>query len=328
MRITGSISLACLLYAFVAPGPARALEYYPLVAAVVRPEKASVGSRLEYVLRVSGERLDDIEIVPPDAREFIPPPRMGPGAAPPASAAVPLYVIQSVERKEESHEGKRSVSLIMGIVYYRAGRHPLPAIEIRGADGIEIGYKIPEVQIEARNPAGEFQEIEPPLELGGNYYRLFALAAVMGLLAAGGYLLFRRQEGRRTKAAIPATPETPPLDEFLASMQAIRLRIRTQEVDAGEYVLEASRLFRVYLSRLIGINGMEMTSLELAASLEGRLGEAARSRLRDDFDRVTGLWDIAKFAEFAPSASSLGENLELAMELGRRIAREARRAGL
>ena len=324
-KLTGIILAALLWPCSAVADPAEA--DYPVVTAEVRPARATIGSRLEYVVNVSGERIDGIEIVPPAAGEFIPPPGEGPAPASPASAAVPLYIIHSAESKEESRSGKRSISLVIGIVYYRTGKHALPAVEVRGADGIEIGYRVPDVLIEPGNPTGEFQEIEPPLELGGNYYRLYALIALIGLLAAGGFFLFRRFEDRRTSVAVPAPPETPPLDEFLARMQTIRARVRAEEESAEEYVVEASRCFRVYLTRLFGIDAMEMTALELAASLGCHLGEEAYARVRYDFARVAGLWDLAKFAEFTPSAASLAENLELAMELGRKIAREARGAG-
>ena len=139
------------------------------------------------------------------------------------------------------------------------------------------------------------------------------------------FLALRRHEGRRG-IDTPAVYEVPAIDEFLARMQTLRARGLIEEGRGEEYVVEASRFFRMYLSRLLGVDAMEMTGLELAAALERHLGDAAFGRLRDDLSRVTGLWDLAKFAEFAPSAAGLGENLDLAMNLGRNIAREERGA--
>lgn len=315
-----------MLACFCGPaGFAREADDYPVVTASVRPERATVGTRLEYVVTVSGGRIDGIEIAPPEMREYIPPADGGSEASSPAAGALPLYVIQSAEKKEHSAGDGPSISLVMSVVYYRAGRHPLPTVEVRGEDGVAVGYRVPEVSIEASNPSGDFQEIEPPLDLGGNYYRLLIVLAGLGALATAAFLALRRHEGRRRIDA-PAVHEVPAIDEFLARMQTLRARGLLEEGRGEEYVVEASRFFRMYLSRLLGVDAMEMTGLELAAALEHHLGDAAFGRLRDDLSRVTGLWDLAKFAEFAPSAADLGENLELAMNLGRSIAREERGA--
>ncbi|HSV97617.1 MAG TPA: hypothetical protein VLM75_11895 [Spirochaetota bacterium] len=323
MRRLAGIALTVLVVACASALIVRAAEEYPAVTASVWPQKATVGSRLEYVVTVSGGNIEGIEISLPETREYVPPPDHGTEEASPAVGLLPLYVIHSAERKEEATGRKSSVSLAMSVAYYRTGRHPLPAVEVHGADGVAIGYRVPEVLIEASNPSGDFHEIEPPLDLGGNYYRLLIVIALLGALAAAAYLALRRYESRRKKDT-PAPYEIPAIDEFLARMQTLRVLGLVEEGRGEEYVVEASRFFRMFLSRLIGIDAMEMTGLELAASLERHLGQAAFSRLRGDLERITGLWDLAKFAEFAPSPGALGDNLEQAMDLGRRIAREER----
>ena len=147
-------------------------------------------------------------------------------------------------------------------------------LAVRGADGVAIGYRVPEVMIEASNPSGDLQEIEPPLDLGGNYYRLLIVVSIMGALAAAAYLVLRRYESRR-KNDTPVPYEIPAIDEFLARMQTLRARGLVEEGRREEYVVEASRFFRMFLSRLIGIDAMEMTGLELADALE-RIGVPSR----------------------------------------------------
>ncbi len=323
MRGLIATGMVVLMLACASACIARATEEYPVVTAAVRPEKATVGSRLEYIVTVGEGNVAGIEISPPETREFIPPPHDAAEDPSPAAGVLPLYIIHSAEKKESGPGRGNSVSLVMSVAYYRTGRHPLPTVEVRGADGVAIGYRVPEVMIEASNPSGDLQEIEPPLDLGGNYYRLLIVVSILGALAAAAYLVLRRYESRRENDT-PVPYEIPAIDEFLARMQTLRARGLVEEGKREEYVVEASRFFRMFLSRLIGIDAMEMTGLELADSLERYLGQTVYSRLRGDLSRVTGLWDLAKFAEFAPSSAALGDNLELAMDLGRRIAREER----
>lgn len=313
-----------LLVCVCAPrGIVRAAQDYPVVTATVRPEKATVGIRLEYVVTVSGGDIEGIEIAPPEVREYVPPPDPGSKKAAPAAGVLPLYVIHSAGKKEEVRGRKPSVSVTMIVVYYRTGRYALPAVEVRGADGVEIGYRVPEVLIEASNPSGDFRDIEPPLDLGGNYYRLLIITALLGALAAAVFLLLRRFKSRHRMES-PAPYEVPAIDEFLARMQTLRARGLLEESRGEEYVVEASRFFRMFLSRLLGIDAMEMTGLEVADALDRHLGHAAFVRMDGDLSRLAGLWDLAKFAEFAPTSETLGDNLSLAMDLARRIAREER----
>ena len=298
---------------------------FPEIRASVNPAKATVGVPLEYRVVLAGKSLKGITLKMPDRRVIFPDPAPDEKKTAgkeddkkdDASLKVPLCVIHNA-RKDEKTEGDIShLTVTVSLSYFRPGKHRLPEIELYDAENIKIGYRVPEVEIESVNQQGEFQEIEPPLELGGNYWRVLWIVLAIAAVAAAGF--FFAQWWNKRKNAAPPPPEINPLEEFMSGVGALS---RKKFIETGlvrEYVFEMSALFRKYLSRLLGIDALDMTVSEIHRALAAHLPKDIYKRNEDDIRGVLDLWDLAKFAEFAPSQESLKLNMEAAVRLAKNL---------
>ncbi len=298
---------------------------YPTVHASVKPVKATVGAPLEYTIEIRGKDPSGIEILVPEKKSYLPEKPAGKhevkkGEEIPAES-VPLYIVHDTKSSESAKGKNRIKALTIDLAYYRPGRHRLPQIELRDAEGVGIGYQIPEIEITATNEKGEFQEIEPPLELGGNYMRLIAVIASCAVLAAlciGAFMFIKK---RRQSPAVPVV-ETPPLDIFLNEMRDLRIKLSSDKSGIEAYALPASAAFRRFIGKVFGFDAMEMTSAEIVAACEAssarmRYGEGSRE-LREAME----LWDLAKFAEFTPTRETILSHMDSVEKLARRLVRE------
>ncbi len=323
-------SAALLVLAFMGATPPANDDRHPEINATVSPAKATVGDFLEYRVLVRGRDLGRIEIVPPEKRELYPEKETGPKKpAPDASADgdpdpgrhVPIYVIHSMKKNDRSSGAITDIAVNIRISYYHPGRYELPIVEIRGADGIPIAYKLPVAEITETNQKGELQPPEPPLELSGNYWRLVFVG--LGLLAAAvaGYFTWRYLVPlvKRLRAA----PPVPPLEAFMKDIEAFAGHELIAAGRIEEYVFGISMIFRRFLSRGYGLDAEEMTSNEAEAALRRAAPESYRAH-QEAISRCFMLWDISKFAEFTPDEASLRENLEQTIRLAHDLAPEDR----
>jgi len=299
---------------------------FPEIRATVNPVKATIGTPLEYRLVIAGKSVKDITIRMPDNRIFYPEPEAGAkknegdkdGAKDDASLKVPLYVIQNA-KKDQSRSGDiTQVTVTVKLAYFRPGKHRLPEIELLGTDNIKVGYRVPEIEIESVNQQGEFAEIEPPLELSGNYWRVIWVLLAFAAVAAAGYW-FARWHNKR-KMGSPVVIPVNHLEDFLKGVGDISRRKLIESDKVREYVFEISALFRKFLSGHLGIDALDMTVTEIHRALAAHLPRAIYKRNEDDIRSALDLWDLAKFAEFAPSRETLRLNLEAAVRLAKNLA--------
>ncbi len=245
----GSIGIIALLsstgWAQVQSVPAD----HPQVRATVNPEKATVGVPLEYRLVIAGKSLKGMTVRMPEKNVFFPDPEPGDASKKKEkgdddddhAAKVPLYVIHGAKKDESVDGGIAHLTVTVGISYFRPGKHTLPEIEILDTENVKAGYRLPVVEIESVNQQGEFQEIEPPLELGGNYWRLAWLVLGLVVLLAGVFFLARYIERRRS--AVPP-PVVNPLADFLSGVGALSRKRLIEKGLVRDYVFEMSALFR------------------------------------------------------------------------------------
>jgi hypothetical protein len=289
----------------------------PKVVAEVKPEKATVGDRLTYRLTVTGAGLKNIRLTPPSEREYFPDKGKEPSMtvsgkddamADDNSRIVPLYIIHSITKSDRSNNDMADLTVIMHISYYRPGTYSLPEIGIKGEDGITIGYKIPTIEIMPLNKKGEFQDLEPPLDLGGNYFRLSLVLA--GLLAAAliGFFTVRYFK-RRYDMSKPATAVIPPLEIFLNEVRALGGERLIDEGRIEEFVFGISAIFRKFLSLQFNFDAIEMTTYEIEKKLTRILQGPGHDARFHTIMRSLDLWDLSKFAEFSPSKDVLQNNL-------------------
>ncbi len=299
----------------------------PKIRATVTPEKATVGTILVYKVTVAGKGLGAITIVPPEQREVFPekkktqaiPKKEGEeGAEEDPARYVPLYVIHSIKKNDRSDKTMTDITVTMQVSFYRPGTWQLPDLEIRGSDGIAIGYKTPAVTVGAVNEKGEFEEIEPPLALGGNWWRLVILVLLLAVLAVAGFFAWRyirrRIEERRSAPVI-----VPPIDIFLKEIEQFNGDRLIEEGMIEEFVFGISMIFRKYLSLQFHFDAAEMTTYDIEKKIKkifpGNIHDACAAQIMDSFN----LWDLSKFAEFTPSPEHLRVSLGRTVDVAKQI---------
>jgi hypothetical protein len=194
----------------------------PNIRAIVTPKEATVGDILEYRINIAGKNIKDIKILLPEKKMAFPVKEITEGktgkgqgkdnqaeAEGPAAAAVPLYIIHNAKKDDRSEKDIMDMTVILEMSYYRPGTHKMPVIDIIDVDKANIGYKVPEINIKSLNEKGQFHDVEPPLELSGNYTRLIILiigviiATILGLIAFR-YIKKTIEEKKQEVIIIPA----------------------------------------------------------------------------------------------------------------------------
>ncbi len=220
--------------------------------------------------------------------------------------AIPVYIIHSAKKDVRKEEA--SLSIIMKLSYYRTGKYSMPVIEISDKIGNKVGYKIPEIEIKAVNEKGEFSEIEPPLDLGGNYTRLIILIISAIVLGIAGFILFKyirkRMLDKKNEIVI-----IPPIEIFRKEMNEFNPGALIADGRYDDYVFGVSIIFRRFLSGLFNIDAEEMTTDELKEAVKPYLPGGILKKYERDIDDIMSLWDLSKFAEFRPSNEFLLTNL-------------------
>jgi hypothetical protein len=299
---------------------------YPRIEAKADRATATIGEMIACTLELRAKNLSGIVVRLPEEGPVFPAP---PAGAPVKKATgdgekapdehVPLYVVYGAVKEEDAERGEQRWLVKLSVAYFRPGNHLLPEIEMYDRQNVRIGYRQPSIEVKAVNPSGQFQEIEPPLSLGGNYTRLILLLIGAAVLGAGCFFLFRWWKSRRREPDLPPAV-IPPIEIFMRETGAL---IRRRHIESGrveEFVMELSRIFRKFVSALQGFDAMEMTGSEMLAAMHLSMPAGAFAEARADLWKMIELWDLAKFAEFSPSAETLNANFDLTVRLARKLA--------
>jgi len=293
----------------------------PIIKAQANPTKTTIGQVIEYQINLAGPNLKNIKIILPEKKEFFLENPPGKKEEDPNQKKIPLYLIHNISKEDSSEKDLPYLSIKMKISFYHPGEFFLPEITFLGPDKIKIGYKIPKVTIEGLNPTGEFQDIEPPLSLKGNYYRLFFLISgiilfILLLFFLIKYWKKRQKEKKEKPIFIPA------IKIFLKEMKKLNGEklIRSEQIES--FVVGISMIFRKFLSNLLSFDATEMTSDEIQVMIQKKLPEKVYQKYHQDIIKKLQLWDLAKFAEFTPSKEILLENLEQTLHLAKFLSME------
>jgi len=295
------------------------------ITAAVNPDVTTVGGLLSYRVEISGIDREKLKVMPPSERVIYPEPEKGEKPEKPEkenkplpSERVPLYIIHSIKKEDRQDRG---VDIVIEMSFYRPGKWSLPEVRINDQEGNLLGYRVPEIQVKELNPEGAPQDIEPPLDLRGNYYRLIALILGIAALTIAAVFAVRYFRNRGTEEEGPAAE--PPIDVFMRGLEELDAERLVRESRIEEYAFGMSILFRKYLSLLLSFDAVEMTSDEIMPALQRRLPAAVFRKYEKDIGRAFRLWDLSKFAEFTPSVEILMSNLQdstrLAQELDRAV---------
>jgi hypothetical protein len=291
----------------------------PSVNASVSPLKGTVGQPLTYTVSIKGIDPAALKIILPEKKIVYPiesKEKKNSGDAEKSPAEfVPLYMINNASRNDS---GANEIIVNMSLTYYRPGNHTMPEIKISGKDGISIGYEIPSVTIEPINSEGTFEEIEPPMSLPGNYTRLIWIIIAVILTAASAFFLYRYFKKKRKPVLIEETP-LPPIEIFLNEIESLKLKNLIAEGKINEYVFGISIVFRRFLSMTLNFDAAEMTTDEISSRLKKFMPREIYSVCGDEIISNMRLWDLSKFAEFAPSKELLMNNLDATVSVAKKI---------
>lgn len=287
----------------------------PSVNASVTPLKGTVGQPFTYSVVINGIDPSDLKITLPDKKTVYPEKTKTKNTEDTPGDSVPVYIINSAAR-DDSAAGE--IILNITLTYYRPGKYTLPEIKIAGNDGISIGYKIPSVTIEETNSSGSFEEIEPPVSLSGDYSRLIWIIISAAVLAGAGFFIYRHLKKKR-KPVLNAEPAVPPIEIFLREVEKLKLKELITGNRINEYVFTVSIIFRRYLSATLNFDAAEMTTDEISSVMKKYMPGRIYSVCGDEIISNMKLWDLSKFAEFAPSHELLLENLEATVSVAKKI---------
>lgn len=280
----------------------------------VSPDKGNVGQQFSYTLSIAGKDLAGIKVALPDRGEYFPQTadseNTGAGKKEEKTEdekAVPLYIINSAAKDESEAEGMKQITVRVDMTYYRTGVHQLPEISITDSDGVKLGYSIPAVTIEELNKEGKPEDIEPPLELSGNYTRLIIVILALIAAAVAGYFIYRWFKKRKSNSAVPEVKQTP-LEFFMNEIERLKLRECISAGRVNQYVFGISITFRRFLSMELGFDAAEMTTGEISAVMKRYLRNGRT--YADEIVNIMEAWDLSKFAEFTLSKEVLSVNLD------------------
>jgi len=306
-------------------------ENFPTVRASAQPKKITVGQIIIFKINIAGTDLKNLKIKLPENKIYYPPTPKKKNRdknnknketeeIPEGANKVPLYIIQSVHKQDSSEKNMGYLSINMQIAYYRPGKYSLPKIQI-SFNGQEIKYGLPVVNVLPVNKDGKFQDIEGPMEFGGNYYRIIFLILGVLILAVVVFFavrFFRKfKKNRMTKAK-----QIPPIQLFRKDLKKLNGEKLIKNGKLEEYVFGISLIFRKFLSSLLDFDAAEMTSEEINSILFKKLGSIYYKQFGDEIMKFFRLWDISKFAKFAPSDEILKANIISVSNLAERMSEE------
>jgi hypothetical protein len=303
----------------------------PNIKAVVKPEKATVGSVLEYRVNIAVKGASSFTIVPPEKREYYPEKKkdaarqkktaQGEESEEDPAQYVPLYVIHSIKKDDRSDKTMTDITVSMQVSFYRPGTWSLPDVEIKGPDGIDVGYKVPTVEIAAVNEKAEYQDIEPPLELGGNWWRIAALGLCIIAAAVAAFFAWRYIR-RRLEARRQAPVIIPPIEIFLKEIGELDGDRLIDEGKIEEFVFGISMIFRKFLSQQFRFDATDMTTYEIEKKIRKTFPRTLLDAYFDDIMLNFNMWDLSKFAEFTPTKEQLHDSLAGTIDLAKNISGE------
>lgn len=286
----------------------------------VTPEKGDVGQQFSYSLSIAGKDLEGVKIVLPENGEYYPDLSSDDQKAGRKETeddkAIPLYIINSAVKEESESEGLRQITVRVNLSCYRTGVHQLPEIKITDSDEVKIGYSIPVVTIEELNKEGQPEDIEPPIELSGNYTRLVIILLAVITAAVAGFFIYRYFRNRKKIETIPEVKQSP-LEFFMNEIERLKLSECVNEGRVNEYVFGISITFRRFLSMEFGFDAAEMTTGEISAVIKKYLKHG--SGYAEEAVSIMEAWDLSKFAEFTLSKELLLINFKNTINAAERL---------
>lgn len=310
---------------------------YPVIKSAVKPQKTTIGVPLTYTITITGKNTDPVDITPPQKGFAFPVKKEDTKKKKKKNKQkkknqknkdkkdpkdyVPLFAITGAKKIDDSTTEMTDIRIIVDITFYRPGKFTLPQLKITDKKGGKIGYKLPQVQIVPVNKKGQMEDLEPPLDFGGNYFRLVMViigAMIFAGIAVAVYFYIKKKRELAEKEEIVI----PPIEIFEQDVAEFGGKDLIINNKLEEYVFGMSMIFRKFLSAQLNFDASEMTSDEIDKMLRKMFSQYRYEKHGTEVVKIFELWDLTKYAEFAPSTDIVLSNHEKAITIARDIARD------
>lgn len=298
----GSVVTALWLPVVACAVPADSIKPQVQVTTTVDRKEITIGDRLKYTITV--ERDPKVKVAP-----F------------PLGGNLGAFEVKDFKPLPEKKMKGRVVQTTEFLVTtFTTGEYVIPPIavsytdttgkkQLLYSDSIKITVK--SVGRKASD-TDDIRDIKPPLAVGSETLPFVVGGVLFLLLAAAGYLWWRK---RRTVAVVGQLPpvDTRPVWE-IAKERLLILKNSglLSENRIKEYHFQLSEIVRWYLERRFGILALEQTTEEIRAALK-KIDFPRRL-----FSTAIGLLDfcdLAKFAKYQPPATEIEVNWQVAFQV-------------
>lgn len=214
-------------------------------------------------------------------------------------------------------------TFVVELAAYDLGRLTLPPVEVTalGPAGELVTLRTEPLTIEIQSlmrnePSPRAKDLEPPVPVFQRTLWLVYLLAGLALVALTiivTLIVSRRIKARRD-ALRPPPPPTPAYVVALERLSQIDVESYIDAEQFKELYLLLSEIMRQYVGRRWGFDAPEMTTAEVAESLQ-------RARVqRETLDEIVHTfeaWDLVKFAKYRPDGDAARQALTVAEKMVR-----------
>jgi hypothetical protein len=283
-----------LLVADSQPSFRRAVQLPPRISTQVDTASISVGGQLNLTATVEH-----------DAGSVI---------AWPDSVDLEPFEVLSVRYLEPVRDGDRVVSAArLTLTAFELGDLELPGFDVAvtspdSADVIVLTTDAWNVSVASvgLDESGDIRDIKGPLEIARNWLLLLPWLALVALIGAVGYWLYKRSKTRKRPDHLSATelPTAPPHEVAYRALAELEASGLLERGDVKSYFTQASEIIRRYVEGRYRVDALEMASHEVLLGLD-EVGVPFDTRL--EFEQFLGNCDLVKFAKWVPEMEACWE---------------------
>jgi len=160
----------------------------------------------------------------------------------------------------------------------------------------------------------DFYDIQGPLAVPPDYWRIAAFVLAGLLLLAGVYGLWKWRRGRETQADAPLADPRTPAQKALDALHALEQAKLWQKGEIKNYYSQLVDILRLYLEQQWGIKAMESTADELVQKLEALAAPGVSEELQKNLADMLHTSALVKFAKTSPAGNENEQALGLVRE--------------
>jgi hypothetical protein len=227
------------------------------------------------------------------------------------------YKIYDPEKTKDGRMVNKSEYLI---TTFTTGEYVIPPITINYTDADSKKNQIESeplfIMVESVGASEADKEdirgLKPPIEIKGSYWIYLLILPIFALLAAGGFLYYRRRSRGLALPEIPQELLRPAWEVALLELDLLRESELLDKKQIKEYFIVLSDIIRKYMERRYQIKALDRTTEEIRQ-------EVKRLKLEQEIAQlIFGLLlfcDLVKFAKYIPSADEVEKSTDEAYSI-------------